>query len=96
MQTIRHFELKGMEIKEDKERNLIPGNIHLYIGEEAVAVGACMALKRAIASPALIEVTVTALRKEPTRPDDGRTPWPGDRILSWKRRLHAHSRLFKR
>jgi len=45
MQTIRHFELKGMEIKEDKARNLIPGNIHLYIGEEAVAVGTCMALE---------------------------------------------------
>jgi len=45
MQTIRHFELKGTEIKQDKERNLIPGNIHLYIGEEAVAVGTCMALE---------------------------------------------------
>ncbi len=42
MHTIRNFELKGREIY---ERNLMRGTIHLYIGEEAVAVGACMALE---------------------------------------------------
>lgn len=42
MQTIRHFELKAREVY---ERNLMRGTLHLYIGQEAVAVGACMALE---------------------------------------------------
>jgi TPP-dependent pyruvate/acetoin dehydrogenase alpha subunit len=45
MQTIRLFELKGKEIKLNKERVVITGNLHLYIGQEAVAVGMCMALE---------------------------------------------------
>jgi len=42
MVTIRHFEEAVMDLY---RRALMPGLAHLYIGEEAVAVGACAALR---------------------------------------------------
>jgi pyruvate dehydrogenase E1 component alpha subunit len=42
MWTIRHFELKVMEVHSAGE---FTGGAHPYIGEEAVAVGACAALR---------------------------------------------------
>ena len=42
MQTIRRFEIKS---KEFYEHNLMRGTLHLCTGQEAVAVGACMALE---------------------------------------------------
>lgn len=42
MLEIRMFELKAQELY---RRGLLPGFIHLYVGEEAVAVGVCSALK---------------------------------------------------
>lgn len=42
MLEIRLFELKAQELY---RRGLLPGFIHLYVGEEAVAVGVCSALK---------------------------------------------------
>lgn len=42
MLTIRHFEEAVMDLY---RRALMPGLAHLYIGEEAVAVGACAALR---------------------------------------------------
>jgi len=42
MYTIRLFEEKAIELY---KRNLIGGSLHVYIGEEAVAVGVCSALK---------------------------------------------------
>lgn len=44
MVTIRHFDDTAGELFADGE---IPGFVHLYIGEEAVAVGACAALEEA-------------------------------------------------
>jgi len=43
MLTIRHFEEKAIELF---EHNLIRGNIHPCIGQEAVSVGACSPLRR--------------------------------------------------
>lgn len=42
MLKIRNFELKALELY---AKNLIRGSMHLYIGEEAVAVGVCSALE---------------------------------------------------
>jgi len=42
MLEIRMFELKVQELY---RRGLLPGFIHLYLGEEAVAVGVCSALQ---------------------------------------------------
>ena len=43
MWQIRWFELKAMELFEEK---LIRGSVHPYIGMEAIAVGACAALEK--------------------------------------------------
>jgi len=43
MLEIRHFEEKVYELY---GQNLVPGTIHLYAGEEAVAVGVCANLRR--------------------------------------------------
>ena len=45
----------------------MPGLAHLYIGEEAVAVGVCSALRQDDTSPARIAGTATAWRRAPTR-----------------------------
>jgi TPP-dependent pyruvate/acetoin dehydrogenase alpha subunit len=43
MLLIRRFEETAMELK---ARQIIPGLLHLYIGEEAVATGVCAALRQ--------------------------------------------------
>jgi pyruvate dehydrogenase E1 component alpha subunit len=43
MLEIRSFEEKVFELY---AQNLVPGTIHLYLGEEAVAVGVCSALRK--------------------------------------------------
>ena len=43
MLEIRFFEEKVFDLY---AQNLVPGTIHLYLGEEAVAVGVCSLLKR--------------------------------------------------
>jgi pyruvate dehydrogenase E1 component alpha subunit len=43
MLSIRFFEEKVFELY---AQNLVPGTIHLYLGEEAVAVGACSTLRK--------------------------------------------------
>ena len=43
MLLIRRFEEKAMELK---ARQVIPGLLHLYIGEEAVATGVCAVLRQ--------------------------------------------------
>ncbi len=43
MMEIRFFEEKVFELY---GQNLVPGTIHLYAGEEAVAVGACCAIRK--------------------------------------------------
>ncbi len=42
MLSIRHFEMKTKELF---EKNLIRGGVHLYIGQEAIAVGVASALR---------------------------------------------------
>jgi len=41
MVRIRYFEEKCVQMM---QRNLFPGRVHSYIGQEAIAVGACLAL----------------------------------------------------
>ena len=43
MLEIRHFEEKAFELY---GQNLVPGTLHLYAGQEAVAVGVCSNLRR--------------------------------------------------
>jgi pyruvate dehydrogenase E1 component alpha subunit len=43
MVEIRHFEEKVFELY---AKNLVPGTVHLYAGEEAVAVGVCSSLRK--------------------------------------------------
>src|SRR4030067_2353269 len=43
MLAIRHFELKVAEVF---AQGKIPGFVHLYIGQEAVAAGACSTLRK--------------------------------------------------
>jgi pyruvate dehydrogenase E1 component alpha subunit len=43
MLEIRFFEEKVFELY---GQNLVPGTIHLYAGEEAVAVGVCSSLRK--------------------------------------------------
>jgi TPP-dependent pyruvate/acetoin dehydrogenase alpha subunit len=43
MLEIRSFEEKVFDLY---GQNLVPGTIHLYIGEEAVAVGVCSSLRK--------------------------------------------------
>lgn len=42
MKTIREFE---MRMRSENEAGQLPGFIHLYCGQEAIAVGACMQLE---------------------------------------------------
>ena len=42
MSTIRHFE---ESVKHDSLAGEIPGFVHLYIGEEAIATGVCAAAR---------------------------------------------------
>ena len=50
MALIREFDTN---VKELWKQNFIYGLAHAYLGAEAVAVGACTALKKGISSPAL-------------------------------------------
>ncbi len=43
MVRVRHFEEKCVEMM---QHNLFPGRVHSYIGQEAIAVGACLALDK--------------------------------------------------
>ncbi len=43
MIRVRHFEEKCVKMM---QKNLFPGRVHSYIGQEAIAVGACLALDK--------------------------------------------------
>ncbi len=60
MMAIRLFE---ENVNELYTRALMPGLAHLYIGEEAIAVGVCEALRPMITSPARIAAMGTASPK---------------------------------
>ena len=45
MVTIRAFELKAVELFAAGQ---IPGFVHLYLGEEAIATGVCASLKEGL------------------------------------------------
>jgi TPP-dependent pyruvate/acetoin dehydrogenase alpha subunit len=58
MRTIREFEER---LHVEFSNGQIPGFVHLYAGEEAVAVGVCQQLRTsATTSPAPIAATATA------------------------------------
>ena len=61
MKKIRIFEEEAVKLFAAHE---LPGWLHSYIGEEAVAAGVCLALNLVIISPAPIEAMVTVLPKE--------------------------------
>ena len=93
MCTIRCFE---ESVKHDFLAGEIPGFVHLYINEEAIATGVCAALRKG-----------RPHREYPSRPwplyrqggrcksDDGRDIRQGAGALPRKRRFHAH-RGFRR
>ena len=75
MLDIRHFEEKAFDLY---GQNLVPGTLHLYAGQEAVAVGVCANLRKedyvtsthrghghCIAKGAKIDRVMTALRASP-------------------------------
>ncbi len=65
MVAIRLFEERVNDLY---TRALMPGLAHLYIGEEAIAVGVCEALQqRATTSPARTAATATAWPRAPIR-----------------------------
>ena len=70
----------------------MPGLAHLYIGQEAVAVGVCAALRRTTTSPAPTAGTATAWPRAPRRPDVRRAARQGGRLLPRQRRIDAHRR----
>ena len=63
MLRIRAFEAQANQLYLSAK---MPGLTHLYIGEEAVAVGVCSALRRTTRSRRRIAATVTASRRAPT------------------------------
>ena len=87
MQLIRLFEEKSGEMY---MLGKIRGFLHLYIGEEAVAVGATASMQPQ-------DYIVTHYRDPRARPGPGNEPpryhggviWPGYRHQPWPGRLHA-------
>ena len=75
MVTIRLFE---EEIKVLYQRNLMRGSTHLYIGEEAVAVGACAAAdQRGLYHQHAPRTRPLHRQRRRCRPDDGGIAWQG-------------------
>ena len=64
MARIRAFEER---VRQMSRAGLVPGLVHLYSGQEAVAVGVAAALAPPITSPAIIAATAIASRAAPTR-----------------------------
>src|SRR5580704_2112534 len=73
MVLIREFELKAREVF---RTGRMPGFIHVYIGEEAVATGVCAQLR--------IDDYVAS-----THRGHGGASWRGDGLFRWARRHHA-------
>ena len=79
-------------VKDLWKQNFIYGLAHSYVCAEAIAVGACAALRPAISSPAPTAGTATPSPRAATQEDDGRADGQGRRLLQWQGRLHAHRR----
>ena len=90
MRLIRAFEECALALVKSGE---IVGGIHPYIGEEAVAVGVCAALRAddLITSTHRGHGHVLAKGADP-QPDAGRAVRPGDRPQPRPRRLDARGR----
>ena len=91
MLTIRQFDQRAVE---EFHAGNIPGVVHAYIGQEAVAVGVCTALRRddqycQYASGS--RPYDCQRRRYPAH--DGRTLWAQQRLLPRQRRFHAHRRF---
>ena len=88
MCTIRKFE---ESVKHDFLNGEIPGFVHLYIGEEAIATGVCSALRK----DDMIESTHRGhghcvAKGADCEPHDGGDLRQEDRSVPGPRRLHAH------
>jgi TPP-dependent pyruvate/acetoin dehydrogenase alpha subunit len=68
----------------------IGGFCHLYIGQEAVAVGALSALRKDDYVITSYREHGHAIAKECRRVSDGRAVWQGHRMLKRQGRLDAH------
>ncbi len=90
MVLIRRFEQRSAELY---QLGKIGGFLHLYIGQEAVAVGSIAARQEG-------DHVITAYRDHghslavgtDTRHDHGRTAWQSNRREQGARRLHAFGR----
>ncbi len=70
----------------------MPGLAHLYIGEEAIAVGVCQALQRMIILPARTVDMDTVWQKVLLLTLCLLNSWQRGWLLSWQRRFHAYCR----
>ena len=87
MMLIRRFELTAQDVYRKGE---MPGFIHLYVGEEATAVGVCAHLRRDDWITSTHRGHGHALAKGvPPRGGAGRTVRQGRRLLRRARRQHA-------
>ena len=83
MVRIREFENKAQSLFAEGK---IPGFVHLYLGEEAVATGVCECLRD--------DDYITSTHRGHGRSEvhDGGAVWKGDRLLQGQRRLDAYRR----
>ncbi len=88
MRTIREFEER---VHAEFATGDIPGFVHLYAGEEAIAAGVCAPDDRD-RSPPRTAATATASPRAATGRHDGRDLRQGDRHLQGQGRLDAHRR----
>ena len=92
MHRIRAFELTVLEAV---NRGLVAGGPHLYVGEEAVAVGVCTALEtRRLHHQHASRPRPSDRQRGPAQADAGRDLRQGHRLLQGQGRLHAHRRLW--
>jgi TPP-dependent pyruvate/acetoin dehydrogenase alpha subunit len=88
MATIRAFDNRAVE---EFHAGNIPGVVHAYLGQEAIAVGVCTALRRddKIVSTHRGHGHTIAKGGRPAT-YDGRAVWPQQWLLSRQGRFHAH------
>ena len=92
MVAIRLFE---EQVNDLYTRALMPGLAHLYIGEEAVAVGICSALDRMITSQARIAAMVTVWQRALHRTECSRNCWGKNQVIAEEKADQCTSRIRK-
>ena len=89
MRLARRFE---ETVNELYMQGRIPSTLHLYIGQEAVAVGVLRSCSRATRSSARTGRTATRWPRRVAPCDHGRAVGQGDRLLQGQGRLDARRR----